>query len=176
MTYSHSGPQPLFSVVIPNWNGAHYLPACLDTLREQTYPNVEIIVADNASTDGSLDLLRDQYPDVRIVALPENRGFTGACNAGMGAARGDYIALLNNDTEVDPGWVVGVVGAFERHPEAGIVASKMLLFDQRDHFHTTGSMGGWRIAACGKRTRANTTRKFTCSVRVVDRLHIAAGC
>jgi GT2 family glycosyltransferase len=131
---------PLFSVVIPNWNGAHYLPTCLDVLQNQTYSHIEIIVADNASTDGSRELLAAQYPDVRIVALPENRGFTGACNAGMTAAQGDYIALLNNDTEVDPGWVVGVVGVFERHPEAGSVASKMLLFDRRDHFHTAGDL------------------------------------
>ncbi len=130
----------LFSVVIPNWNGVRFLPACLDALRNQTYPQIEIIVADNASTDGSCDLLRAHYPEVHIVALPENRGFTGACNAGMEAARGDIIALLNNDTEVDPGWVASVVGAFERHPEAGIAASKMLLFDRRDHFHTAGDL------------------------------------
>lgn len=131
---------PLFSVVIPNWNGAHYLPTCLDALRQQTYANIEIIVADNASTDGSRELLETQYPDVRCVVLPENLGFTGACNAGMVVAWGEYVALLNNDTEVDPGWVTGVVGAFERHPEAGIVASKMLLFDKRDHFHTAGDL------------------------------------
>ncbi|MBN1564850.1 MAG: glycosyltransferase family 2 protein [Anaerolineae bacterium] len=132
--------KPLFSVVIPNWNGARYLPTCLNALQKQTYPHVEIIVADNASVDDSLDLLRNHYPAVRIVALPENRGFTGACNAGMEAAQGEIIALLNNDTEVDPGWIAGVVGAFERHPEAGIVASKMLLFEQRDQFHTAGDL------------------------------------
>jgi GT2 family glycosyltransferase len=131
---------PLFSVVIPNWNGAHHLPTCIDALRAQTYPRVEVIVADNASTDGSRGLLAAQYPDVRVIALPENRGFTGACNAGMTAAQGDLVALLNNDTEVDPGWVAAVVDAFNRHPEAGLVASKMRLFDQRDRFHTAGDL------------------------------------
>lgn len=129
---------PLLSVVIPNWNGAKFLPACLDALACQTYPRLEIIVADNASTDGSQEVIRTRYPGVQLIQLPENRGFTGACNAGMRAAQGAFVALLNNDTEVDAGWAAAVVDAFARHPEVGIVASKMLLFDQRDRIHTTG--------------------------------------
>jgi GT2 family glycosyltransferase len=128
----------LFSVIIPNWNGAKHLPTCLNALRAQTYPHIEVIVADNASGDESVQILSRDYPDVQIVTLPENRGFTGACNAGMQAANGVYVSLLNNDTEVDPGWVAGVVRAFEGHPDAGLVASKMLLFDRRDHLHTAG--------------------------------------
>jgi GT2 family glycosyltransferase len=128
------------SIVIPNWNGAHHLPACLDALRRQTHPDCEIIVADNASTDGSLDLLARDYPEVRVVPLSENRGFTGACNAGMRIATGDYVALLNNDTEVDQGWAAAVLDTFNRHPEAGLVASKMLLFDQHDRLHTAGDL------------------------------------
>lgn len=132
--------EPLLSVVIPNWNGAHYLPTCLDALRNQTYPQLEIIVVDNASEDNSRTLLADQYPEVRVIALPENRGFTGACNAGMEVAQGKFVALLNNDTEIDPGWAAAVVDAFARYPDAGMVASKMLLFDRRDHFHTAGDL------------------------------------
>jgi GT2 family glycosyltransferase len=128
----------LFSVIIPNWNGAKFLPTCLDALARQTHPRVEVIVADNASSDGSQGLIRSRYPGVQLIELPENRGFTGACNAGMRAAQGAFVALLNNDTEVDAGWAAAVVDAFERHPEAGIVASKMLLFDQRDRIHTAG--------------------------------------
>ncbi len=132
-------PDPvLFSIVIPNWNGAHHLPICLNALRAQTYPCFEIIVADNASTDQSMTRLRNDYPEVKVVELPTNRGFTGACNAGIRVATGTYVALLNNDTEVDPNWAAAVVGCFERHPEAGFVASKMLLFDRRDHLHTAG--------------------------------------
>lgn len=130
--------QPLFSVVIPNWNGKHFLQTCLDALNRQTYPNVEVIIADNASEDGSQAFIEANYPHVKIVQLPENRGFTGACNAGMQASQGEFVSLLNNDTEVDEAWVSEVVSAFERHPEVGIVASKMLLFDKRDHIHTTG--------------------------------------
>jgi GT2 family glycosyltransferase len=128
----------LASVVIPNWNGAPHLPTCLESLRRQTYPRVEVIVADNGSTDESLALLAHDYAKVRVLALGENRGFAGACNAGMRAARGEFVALLNNDTETDLRWLEEIVAAFERHPEAGIVASKMLLFDRRDTFHTAG--------------------------------------
>ncbi|MCP4535934.1 MAG: glycosyltransferase family 2 protein [Chloroflexi bacterium] len=128
----------MISVVIPNWNGAHHLPTCLESLRRQTYPHVEVIVADNGSTDESLELLACDHSEVRVLPLGENLGFTGACNAGMQAAQGEFVALLNNDTEADPRWLEKVVAAFERHPQAGLVASKMLLFDQRDTFHTAG--------------------------------------
>lgn len=129
---------PLLSVIIPNWNGAAHLSVCLDSLRGQTYPSLEVIVVDNASTDGSRDLLAQQYPEARVLQLPENRGFTGACNAGLKVARGEILILLNNDTEADAGWLAAVENAFRRHPKAGSVASKMLLFDQRDRFHTAG--------------------------------------
>jgi GT2 family glycosyltransferase len=134
--------RPLVSVVIPNWNGERHLPTCLDALRAQTYPRVEVIVADNASTDGSLALLADHYPEVRVLPLDANRGFTGACNAGIEAARGAFVVLLNNDTQAEPGWLAAVVDAFERHPDAGLVASKMLLFDRRDTLHTAGDYYG----------------------------------
>jgi GT2 family glycosyltransferase len=126
------------SVVIPNWNGAEHLPICLESLRAQTLRALEIIVVDNASTDDSLDLIARDHSEVQVIALAQNRGFTGACNVGMEAARGEFVLLLNNDTEVDPRWLEEVVAAFRRHPEAGLVASKMLLFDQRDTFHTAG--------------------------------------
>lgn len=138
--------QPLFSVVIPHWNGLQFLSTCYEALRRQTYPNVEIILADNASTDGSQEYTREHYPEVRIVQLDRNYGFTGACNAGFRAAQGAYVALLNNDTEADPRWIESLVSAFERHPDAGFLASKMLLFDKRDHFHTAGDffgVNGW---------------------------------
>jgi GT2 family glycosyltransferase len=126
------------SVVIPHWNGKRFLETCLTALRNQQYHDVEVIVADNASTDGSQAYIREHFPEVIIEQLPQNRGFTGACNAGMQVASGEFIALLNNDTEVAPDWLQEVVSGFMRYPEAGAVASKMLLFHQRDHIHTAG--------------------------------------
>ena len=130
----------LVSVIIPNWNGAQFLPTCIESLRKQTYENFEILVADNNSQDNSRELLGRDYPEVKVVALDRNTGFTGACNAGMIAAQGAIKILLNNDTEVEVNWITEVVAAFERHPQAGIVASKMLLFDKRNMFHTAGDL------------------------------------
>lgn len=126
------------SVIIPNWNGAHHLPTCLDSLQAQTHLDTEVIVVDNASTDGSQALVAEHYPEIRLIALPENHGFTGACNAGLQAGCGEILALLNNDTEAAPTWIEAIVAAAEHHPEAGMIASKMLLFDRRDVFHTAG--------------------------------------
>jgi len=129
---------PLFSVIIPNWNGLKFLEVCLNALRAQTYPHIEVIIADNASTDGSQEFIRNHYPEVILIDIGYNSGFTGACNAGMKAAKGDIISLLNNDTEVDKEWAEAIVEAFNRYPDVGTIASKMLLFDKRDHIHTTG--------------------------------------
>jgi len=126
------------SVIIPNWNGKHFMDDCLQSLRQQTYTNVEVIVADNASTDGSQDYIKTNYAEVILVEIGYNSGFTGACNAGMKASTGDIVILLNNDTEVEPNWVEAIVDAFDRHEDVGMVASKMLLFDKRDHIHTVG--------------------------------------
>jgi GT2 family glycosyltransferase len=128
------------SVIVPNWNGAPHLPACLNALRAQTVRDFEVIVADNASTDESRTLLARGYPEVRVLALERNFGFTGACNAGMRAAGGEILVLLNNDTEAGPTWLAELLAAFGRHPRAGLIASRMLLFDRRDIFHTAGDI------------------------------------
>ncbi|MBL8131672.1 MAG: glycosyltransferase [Anaerolineae bacterium] len=133
-----TGREGLLSVVIPNWNGLKFLETCLNALAAQTHSSIETILVDNASDDGSLAYIRERYPWVRLIALGENRGFTGACNAGMQAAQGEFICLLNNDTEAEPGWAAAVVDAFRRHPQIGSVASKMRLFEKRDHLHTAG--------------------------------------
>jgi GT2 family glycosyltransferase len=127
---------PLASVIIPSLNGAHLLPECLESLAAQSYPRCEVIVADGASTDGTADLLA-RYPTMRLLRLPANRGFAGNVNAGLRAARGEVLCLLNNDAQADPDWVAACVETFERQPELGAVASKMLFSDR----HTINSAG-----------------------------------
>ena len=134
---------PRISVIVPNWNGLEHLDTCLGALDRQTFDDFEIIIVDNASSDGSVAFIRRKYPQAKVIELPENRGFAGACNAGIRAAQGEFVVLLNNDTEADPGWLAAIVDAFQRRPEAGIVASKMLLFDRRDVFHTAGDFYGF---------------------------------
>jgi len=130
--------QPLASIIIPNWNGAHHLPVCLEALRAQTYPRIEVILVDNGSTDGSPALVTEQYPEVRLLALDHNLGLTGGNNAGFRAARGEILISLNNDTEADPHFVEALVTALLEHPEAGLAAAKMLLFDRRATIHSAG--------------------------------------
>jgi GT2 family glycosyltransferase len=122
---------PVASVIVPTFNGAHLLPSCIQSLRDQTYPSIEMIVADGASTDSTADLLASDFPEVRLLRLRRNRGFAGNVNAGLRAARGDVLCLLNNDAAAEPDWVTACVEALEQHPEVGSVASKVLYTDGR---------------------------------------------
>jgi hypothetical protein len=99
--------------VIVNWNGRRFLDACLDALRAQEGVAFETILVDNASTDGSVEHVRERFPWVRVVSLPENRGFAGGNNAGVREARGRYVALLNNDTAADAGWLRALLGGVD---------------------------------------------------------------
>ena len=136
----------LVSVIIPTWNGAHHLPVCLAALRRQTLPVFEVILVDNASTDDTRALVMNDFPEVRLLPLPVNKRFAGACNAGIRASRGEFVALLNNDTEADEHWLENVVATFDAHAGAGFVASKLRLFDQRDRLHSAGDFYSLRGA------------------------------
>lgn len=145
------------SVIIPNWNGLELLRRCLDSLREQTCSDFEVIVVDNGSTDGSVSELRAKYPWVRTLALEENRGYSGGCNAGIRKAglflcmstggkwsykgtKGDLLVMLNNDTEVDPRWLAALVDAAGRYPEAGSFASRVMIYDDPHIIHSAGDL------------------------------------
>jgi GT2 family glycosyltransferase len=130
---------PHVSVIVPTWNGARFLPPCLDSLRVQTLParERETIVVDNGSQDDTAEVLR-RYPEVRVVSLPTNLGFAGGVNAGIRAARGEVIVLLNNDTECHPRWLEMLLSTLELASDVGMAASKLLLFDRRDTLHNTG--------------------------------------
>jgi len=132
---------PNVSVIIPNWNGVHHLSTCLDALRHQTYPDFEVVVVDNASSDESLELLRN-YPEVKVIPLRRNLFFSGAVNEGIRQTQSPIVVLLNNDTEAEPEWLAELVGALEARPDAGMAASKLLLFDRRDVLHSAGDSYG----------------------------------
>ena len=128
----------LASIIIPHMNGRNLLQECFAALRQQTVTDFEILLIDNGSTDGSQEFVRAHFPEVQVVEMGRNFGFTGACNKGWELSRGEIVILLNNDTAVTPTWLSEIINAFQRHSDVGIVASKMMLYDQRDHFHTTG--------------------------------------
>jgi len=126
------------SVIIPNWNTLKFLGPCLTSLREQTFQDFETILVDSGSTDDSLPFVAGNFPEVRILALGENRGFSGAVNAGIRASEAEFVVLLNNDTEQDPAWLAELARTAENHPEAGSFASKLLDFHDRDTLDGAG--------------------------------------
>ena len=133
---------PEISVIVINWNGEHFLEDCLVALRRQTFRDFETILVDNGSRDGSLDYVRSQFPEVQIVALPQNLGFAGGNIAGYKRASADLIALLNNDTEAHPEWLEEFHKASRCYPNAGSFASKMMYFDDRERIENCGSAIG----------------------------------
>ena len=129
--------------VVPNWNLKADLAECLDWLRRASDSPHQIIVVDNGSTDGSVELVAANYPDVILIALPENRGYAAALNAGimraleMGA---EYVLALNNDTVVPPEALTQLVSPLARDETIGIAAPKSLYFSHSDRIY---SLGDW---------------------------------
>jgi GT2 family glycosyltransferase len=126
------------SVVIPNYNGAAFLEPCLTSLARQTCSPLEILLVDNASDDASLEIVRRVIPSAVILGQGKNLGFAAAVNAGIRAARGEWIAVLNNDTEVSDGWLETAADALARHPEAAFLACRILEFEDRDRLYSAG--------------------------------------
>lgn len=145
--------QPRVSVIIPNWNGAHHLPECLDSLAAQRFDDFQTVVVDNGSSDESLEIIDRSTLPVRVIRNAANLGFSAAVNAGIRATDSELVVLLNNDTRVDPGWIEALVGAMDAHPDAGFGASRMLLYDPPHRVDSAGdryslwSGGGVNIGA-----------------------------
>ena len=114
------------SIIVVNWNGEGFLNDCLSALSDQTYANYEIILVDNGSSDNSVCLTREKFPQVKIAALRENKGFTGGNAAGLEVAQGPYIALVNNDARPDKTWLENLLQPMLRDRSIGICASKLI--------------------------------------------------
>jgi GT2 family glycosyltransferase len=163
---------PLVSVVIVNWNGKHLLGPCLQSLAQQTFRDFEIVVVDNRSSDGSADWVTACYPDARLLQLDRNRGFAGGNNAGITVARGDFIALLNNDTEVDSGWLKALVRCLEDHPDVGAC-------DSRVYFHGADMLlwaKGADYAVSGAAIQRGYRQRDSSGHEVVSEVFVAVAC
>jgi GT2 family glycosyltransferase len=120
---------PRVSIIVVNWNGQALLHDCLESLARQTYSEHEIIFVDNGSSDDSVYWVQKNFPQVKLVQLPTNEGFTGGNLAGLETARGEFIALINNDTQADARWLDELIKPMLRDSSVGICAGKLLLND-----------------------------------------------
>lgn len=127
------------SIIIVNYNSGGVLARCIKSLVETNLTNLEIVVVDNASTDGSLEDIRNFFPQVRWIISPKNLGFGGACNLGARAGKEKYLAFLNPDTVVTPGWLDALIAALEDDPKTGLVTPKILLLPTPDRINTCGN-------------------------------------
>jgi GT2 family glycosyltransferase len=132
------------SIIVLNWNGKRFLADCLEALRGQTHVNREIILVDNGSTDLSVQFVKESFPDVKIVELSENVGFSGGNLEGLKVAGGEFTALVNNDARVDKEWLERLIQPMVEDSKIGVCASKLILEGTR----TINSAGG-RITTAG---------------------------
>ncbi len=126
------------ALVIPNWNGKTQLVDCLSSLKIQS-AEAKVVVVDNGSTDGSIEIVQQKFPEVSLVCLDKNYGFAGGVNRGIESVVNDveYVALLNNDAIVDRDWLKYLMSAIKERPGIGIVTGK-LMRDDKKHIDSTG--------------------------------------
>ena len=132
------------AVVILNWNGLKMLQTYLPLLEQRTTCcGAFIVVADNGSTDGSVEWLQEHHPQIRLICFDQNHGFTGGYNRALREIDADYYVLLNSDVEVTDGWLEPLVGFLEENPDAGICQPKVLSVAERNRFEYAGAAGGF---------------------------------
>ena len=168
-------------MIVVNWNRCELLRACLQSLKRQTGTRLEVIVVDNGSHDGSAEMAAREFGGfTRLIRNAENRGFCAANNQGIQAARGTFIALLNNDAEAEPGWLSALRGAFDAGPEIGMAASKILMYEDPGRIDKAGHLiypdGQNRGRGPASRTMAATVDPKKCCGRMAARRCIARKC
>jgi GT2 family glycosyltransferase len=129
---------PLVSIVVLNWKAHHLAEMCLGSLFAMDYPNIEVIYVDNGSADGSVEFVSARFPQAVMLALPENIGYAGGNNAGIRAAKGKYVVLLNQDTEVHPQFIGEMVRVAESDPRIGMCNPKMLHYHDKTLINSLG--------------------------------------
>lgn len=145
------------TVIIPNYNGKVYLDDCLSSLREQEGAAFDVLVVDNGSTDGSVELVREKYPEAGLICLEHNTGFCGAVNTGIQKAVTPYIILLNNDTKADKKYVHEMTRAIERDETIFSVSARLLVMSRPERIDDAGDYYcalGWAFARGKGRPRA----------------------
>lgn len=140
------------TVVIPNYNGKHFMEPCLKSLEKQTFRDFQTVVVDNASSDGSIEYMKEHYPEIKVIAFNKNYGFSKAVNAGIQYADTPYVILLNNDTAADPYYIEEMVKAVEKSDRIFSVSCKLIQMYHPDKIDSAGDMYtvlGWAFCRGG---------------------------
>ena len=140
---SSLNPLPSVAVVILNWNGRDFLEKFLPSVVASTYENMEIIIADNASTDDSVRFLTQYYPETKVTINATNQGFAKGYNSALKEITSDYYVLLNSDIEVTPGWIEPVISLMESDEKIAACQPKILSFAKKEQFEYAGASGGF---------------------------------
>ena len=136
------------SIIIPHWNGIDTLSECLISLFKTRHDSYEVIVVDNASTDGSQPWLKNKYPQVKLIENDKNYGYAGGCNRGALEANGDYLIFLNNDTIQDPDWIQNLEKFMKKDKMIAAVQPKILNYFNKRIFDYAGGSGGYMDRFC----------------------------
>lgn len=131
------------AVVILNWNGRYFLEKFLPPVIASSYKNLQVIVADNASTDDSVSFLKTNYPDIKIILNPANEGFSKGYNTALKQVVAEYYILLNSDVEVSTSWIEPVISLMETDETIAACQPKILSYQNKKQFEYAGASGGW---------------------------------
>ena len=129
---------PLVTLLILNYNGMRYIKNCLDSVLATAYPNFRVAVIDNASTDGSAEFIEESYPEIMLIKLKKNYGFAKAYNLALRSISSEYVALLNNDIEVEPSWLKKLIFYMEKDEKVAAANPKMLFIQDRRRINAAG--------------------------------------
>jgi GT2 family glycosyltransferase len=130
---------PLVSIVILDWNGENTIRECLSSVMNLNYPSFEVIVVDNASSDKSPRIVSDEFPTTKQIINKTNLGFAGGVNVGIRQAKGDFVAILNNDAMLDRNWLAPLVESMHRYPKIGIIGGPVLFYGKKGVIWSAGN-------------------------------------
>jgi GT2 family glycosyltransferase len=155
------------SIIIPNFNGKLFLKTCLDSIEKQNYSFYEIIIVDNASSDGSAEYIKENYPEIILIQNKKNLGFAAAVNQGIKISTSEYMFLLNNDVELEPDCISSLLNCIEKDENIFAVSSKMVQYNDRSKMDDAGdeyTILGWTCkVGNGKSPDLYTTERKTFS-------------
>ena len=140
--------RPTVSIIIPHWNGIKTLSECIDSLSKSTFESYEVIVADNASSDGSQAWIKESHPHIKLVENDRNYGYAGGCNRGADKASGEFLVFLNNDTIQKSDWLHYLVELMEKDNTIAAAQPKILNYYQKKMFDYAGGSGGYMDMFC----------------------------